>query len=104
MAYIVGQYNHNNSSSDDASFITPITTGTATRYNGSSNAGGSGSLDSFSDECITNLSLVSFNLLFKTSFNSSKVILFLLSANICVFISFNNASKLFLNFIKLLLF
>lgn len=61
MAYIVGQYNHNNSSSDDASFITPITTGTATRYNGSSNAGGSGSLDSFSDECITNLSLVSSN-------------------------------------------
>ena len=56
MAYIVGQYNHNNASSDDASFITPITTGTATRYNGSS---GSGSLDAFSDECVTNLSLVS---------------------------------------------
>ena len=60
MAYIVGQYNHNNASSDDASFITPITTGTATRYSGSSSTSvGSSSLDSFSDECITNLGLVS---------------------------------------------
>ena len=62
MAYIVGQYNHNNASSDDASFITPITTGTATRYNGSSSTNVAGSsLESFSDECITNLGLVSSN-------------------------------------------
>ena len=62
MAYIVGQYNHNNASSDDASFITPITTGTATRYNGSSSTNvASSSLDAFSDECITNLGLVSSN-------------------------------------------
>lgn len=58
MAYIVGQYNHNNASSDDASFITPITTGTVSRYSGS---GGAGSLEAFADECITNLSLVSSN-------------------------------------------
>ena len=55
MAYIVGQYNHNNASSDDASFITPITTGTVSRRNSSS----SGSLVTFADECITNLNLVS---------------------------------------------
>lgn len=56
MAYIVGQYNHNNSSTDDASFITPITQGMVARYSGTS-----GSLDTFSDECITNLNLVSSN-------------------------------------------
>jgi len=60
MAYIIGQYNHNNASSDDASFITPIITGTASRYSSSGDTGSlSNSLNSFSDECITNLNLVS---------------------------------------------
>ena len=57
MAYIVGQYNHNNASSDDASFITPITSGRATRHAGS----GSSSLDTFADECVTGLNLASSN-------------------------------------------
>ena len=60
MAYIIGQYNHNNASSDDASFITPITTGNASRYSNSGDVGSiSSSANYFADECITNLNLVS---------------------------------------------
>lgn len=61
MAYIVGQYNHNNTSTDDASFITPITSGVVTRYNNSSGGVTGESLNAFSDECITSLNLVSSN-------------------------------------------
>ena len=60
MAYIIGQYNHNNASSDDASFITPITAGSASRYSNSGDTGIVGnSSGSFADECITNLNLIS---------------------------------------------
>ena len=60
MAYIIGQYNHNNASSDDASFITPITTGRVSRRNNSGDMGVMGnSLSPFEDECITDLNLIS---------------------------------------------
>ena len=60
MAYVIGQYNHNSASLDDASFITPITTGTVARRINSGDAGVSGSsLNSFSDECIKDLNLIS---------------------------------------------
>ena len=59
MAYIIGQYNHNNASSDDASFITPITSGRVARKSNSSDIGVTGgSLSPFEDECITDLNLV----------------------------------------------
>ena len=58
MAYIIGQYNHNNSSLDDASFITPITTGRVSRRSSSNDTGVTGgSLNLFEDECITDLNL-----------------------------------------------
>lgn len=60
MAYIIGQYNHNSSSDDDSSFITPITSGIVSRRNNSGDMGvGSGSLNPFTDECITGLNLSS---------------------------------------------
>ena len=60
MAYVIGQYNHNKASSDDASFLTPITSGTVSRKANSKDTGISGgSLNSFLDECITGLNLVS---------------------------------------------
>jgi hypothetical protein len=60
MAYIVGQYNHNSASADDASFIDPIKTGTAKRRQNSGDMGviGGSGLDPFSDECISDLNLV----------------------------------------------
>ena len=58
MAYIIGQYNHNNASSDSASFITPITTGTVARKSDSSDLGVMNeSINPFEDECITGLTL-----------------------------------------------
>lgn len=60
MSYIIGQYNHNSASADDASFIDPIKTGTVKRRDNSGDMGVTGStLDPFSDECITDLNLVS---------------------------------------------
>ena len=60
MAYVIGQYNHNKASSDDASFLTPITSGTVSRKTSSKDTGISdGLLNSFTDECITDLNLVS---------------------------------------------
>ncbi len=60
MAYIIGQYNHNSASADDASFIDPIKTGTVKRRDNSGDMGVIGSaLDPFADECITDLNLVS---------------------------------------------
>ena len=62
MAYIIGQYNHNNASFDDASFITPITSGQVIRKIGENDTGVTGaSLSSFEDECITNLNLIASN-------------------------------------------
>ena len=60
MSYIVGQYNHNSASADDASFIDPIKTGTAKRRQNSGDMGviGGSELDPFSDECISDLNLV----------------------------------------------
>lgn len=60
MAYIVGQYNHNGASADDASFIDPIKTGTVKRRQNSGDMGiiGGSGLNPFSDECITDLNLV----------------------------------------------
>lgn len=58
MAYIIGQYNHNNASADDSSFITFITSGTVNRRANVSDTGViSESVDPFVDECITDLSL-----------------------------------------------
>lgn len=60
MAYIIGQYNHNNASLDSASFITPITTGRVARKSNSSDTGVmTESLNPFEDECITDLNLES---------------------------------------------
>ena len=60
MSYIIGQYNHNSASADDASFIDPVKTGTVKRRDNSGDMGVIGStLDPFSDECITDLNLVS---------------------------------------------
>lgn len=62
MAYIISQYNHNNSSADDSSFITPIKIGTVSRRQNSGDMGVIGStLNPFSDECITGLNLTSAN-------------------------------------------
>ena len=58
MAYIIGQYNHNTSSGDDSSFITPIKNGTVARRQNSGDIGVTGgTLNPFSDECITGLNL-----------------------------------------------
>ena len=63
MSYIIGQYNHNAASADDASFITPITSGTVKRRQNPEDTGvtGGGSLIPFSDECISDLNLQSSN-------------------------------------------
>lgn len=59
MAYIIGQYNHNSASADDASFITPITEGRVARRTNHGDMGVTGgSLDPFEDECVTDLNLV----------------------------------------------
>lgn len=59
MAYIIGQYNHNNASPDDSDFITPITSGTVARRSNSSDIGviSDVSISPFEDECIKGLSL-----------------------------------------------
>lgn len=58
MAYIIGQYNHNKASGDDASFVTPITEGTVKRRETLGDIGlMDASLDPFEDECITGLNL-----------------------------------------------
>lgn len=60
MSYIIGQYNHNKASGDDSSFVTPITSGTVKRRDNSGDMGVVGTaLDPFSDECISDLNLVS---------------------------------------------
>lgn len=60
MSYIIGQYNHNKASGDDSSFVTPITSGTVKRQDNSGDMGVVGTaLDPFSDECISDLNLVS---------------------------------------------
>ena len=60
MAYVIGQYNHNNASADSASFITPITTGTVARKSESGDLGVMNeSISPFEDECITGLTLES---------------------------------------------
>jgi len=62
MAYIIGQYNHNNASSDDASFITPITTGVVRRKEESGDLGTNiDSISPFSNECVSGLNLNSTN-------------------------------------------
>ena len=59
MSYIIGQYNHNSASGDDASFITPIKTGTVKRRENSGDMGVIGAaLNPFTDECITDLNLL----------------------------------------------
>ena len=60
MAYIIGQYNHNSASGDDASFITPIRSGRVARKDNSGDTGVIGNaISTFSDECITDLNLTS---------------------------------------------
>jgi len=60
MAYIIGQYNHNNASTDDSSFITPITNGVVKRKQNSGDIGTTViSMSPFSDECISGLNLLS---------------------------------------------
>lgn len=59
MSYIIGQYNHTSATGDDASYITPIKSGTIARRNNSGDMGVIDStLSSFSDECITGLNLL----------------------------------------------
>ena len=58
MAYVIGQYNHNSASGDDASFITPIRNGRVARKDNSGDTGVIGNaISTFSDECITDLNL-----------------------------------------------
>ena len=60
MAYIIGQYNHNSASADDATFITPITSGVVKRKEETDSAG-IAEESTFSDECISGLNLTTGN-------------------------------------------
>lgn len=63
MSYIIGQYNHNSSASDDGTFITPIKNGTVKRRQNQGDEGVTGSnfFNPFSDECISDLNLLASN-------------------------------------------
>lgn len=59
MAYVVGQYNHNNASSGDADFFSAVMDGTVDRRKVATDSGTTGTtVGLFTDECITGLNLV----------------------------------------------
>ena len=52
MGYIVGQYNHNRGSGDDASYIELVTSGTVDRKQSQGDSSETSSVGTFQDECI----------------------------------------------------